>query len=337
MIELSRHIENLLLKHNCVIVPQLGGFVTQYVPARYISEEQIFLPPYRSVGFNPRLKHNDGLLIQSYMQAYDTSYPETIRLIEEAVAQVKEQLQASGEFELNNIGKLILRIDGSYDFSPCEAGVVSPALYGFDSFSIQAVATVGSSGKTVLATDEVIRGNSKRNYTLSISRELVNYVAAAVCAVFFYFLWATPTVNITNTRQNEACSIIPHLPEVSSGVPKAIQPVNRKPVVNKEQNFKATDDREEENHAMLTSEKSMVPAQETYTIVLASSIARKGAETYIEQLRGRGYQHARISIEKKMIRVIYDSFQTEEEAYKALNELRKDKNFAEAWVMELKE
>ena len=54
MIELSRHIENLLLKHNCVIVPQLGGFVTQYVPARYISEEQIFLPPYRSVGFNPR-------------------------------------------------------------------------------------------------------------------------------------------------------------------------------------------------------------------------------------------------------------------------------------------
>lgn len=335
MIELSRHIENLLLKHNCVIVPQLGGFVTQYVPARYIAEEQIFLPPYRSVGFNPRLKHNDGLLIQSYMQTYDTSYPETIRLIEEAVVQVKEQLQTSGEFEFNNIGKLILRMDGSYDFSPCEAGVVSPELYAFDSFSIEAIAKVGSSGKTIPVAEEVIQGNSKRNYTLSISKEFVNYVAAAVCAVFFYFLWATPTVNMTNTRQNEACSIVRHKPEVSSGVPENVRPVNRQTAVSGKQNLKATDNSKEADHFAPSSGKSSV--QKTYyTIVLASSIARKGAETYIEQLRGKGYQHARISIERKMIRVIYDSFQTEAEAYKALTELRKDKNFAEAWVMKLK-
>lgn len=335
MIELSRHIENLLLKHNCVIVPQLGGFVTQYVPARYIADEQIFLPPYRSVGFNPRLKHNDGLLIQSYMQTYDTSYPETIRLIEEAVAQVKEQLQTSGEFELNNIGKLILRIDGSYDFSPCEAGVVSPELYGFDSFSIQTVAKVSSSGKT-LAAGETVQSNPKRNYTLSISRELVNYVAAAVCAVFFYFLWATPTADITNIRQNEACSIVQRLPEVSSNAPKAVQPVSRPVHVRKEQNLK-TDNSKETDHAAAGSEERMLPDQEAYTIVLASSIARKGAETYIEQLHEKGYQQARISIERKMIRVIYNNYQTEAEAYKALNELRKDRNFAEAWVMKLTE
>ena len=84
MIELSKHIECLLLRHNCVIVPGLGGFVTQYVPARYVPEEELFFPPFRSVGFNPRLTLNDGLLVQSYMQAYDTSYPETLRIVENA-------------------------------------------------------------------------------------------------------------------------------------------------------------------------------------------------------------------------------------------------------------
>ena len=74
MIELSRHIESLLLVHNCVIVPNLGGFVAQNCPARYVKEEQLFLPPYRNIAFNPSLQMNDGLLAQSYMQAHGTDY-----------------------------------------------------------------------------------------------------------------------------------------------------------------------------------------------------------------------------------------------------------------------
>ena len=72
MIELSRHIECLMLKHDCVIVPGLGGFVTQYVPARYVSDEQLFLPPYRSVGFHSPLPLHNGFLFPSSMQTYCT-------------------------------------------------------------------------------------------------------------------------------------------------------------------------------------------------------------------------------------------------------------------------
>ena len=132
MIELSKHIESLLLKHDCVIVPGLGGFVTQYVPARRIDDEMLFLPPCRSVGFNPQLTLNDGLLVQSYMQAYDTNYPETVKLINNSVQQLKIQLQEEGEYELSGIGKLTLGVGGKYNFIPCEAGVLSPELYGLD-------------------------------------------------------------------------------------------------------------------------------------------------------------------------------------------------------------
>ena len=74
MIELAQHIEALLLENDCVIVPGFGGFVAHYAPATHVKEENLFLPPTRTIGFNPQLKLNDGVLVQSYMSAYDTSF-----------------------------------------------------------------------------------------------------------------------------------------------------------------------------------------------------------------------------------------------------------------------
>ena len=73
MKELVKHIEILLLDHDCVVVPQIGGFVTCNAPAKYVEEENLFLPPIRTVGFNERLKADDGLLVRSYVEAYDCS------------------------------------------------------------------------------------------------------------------------------------------------------------------------------------------------------------------------------------------------------------------------
>ena len=64
MLNLSRHIESLLLDHNCVIIPGFGGFITQYTSARYIKEEGIFLPPYRNIIFNKELVLNDFTQIE---------------------------------------------------------------------------------------------------------------------------------------------------------------------------------------------------------------------------------------------------------------------------------
>ena len=79
MIELAQHIEVLLLENDCVIVPGLGGFVAHYTAAMRVAEENVFLPPTRIIGFNPQLKMNDGLLVQSYMAVYDTVFSDATR------------------------------------------------------------------------------------------------------------------------------------------------------------------------------------------------------------------------------------------------------------------
>ena len=75
MIELARHIEILLLENDCVIVPELGGFIAHYQPAYYAESDNIYFPPMRTIGFNPQLTMNDGLLVQSYMQVHHTDFP----------------------------------------------------------------------------------------------------------------------------------------------------------------------------------------------------------------------------------------------------------------------
>ena len=75
MIELSKHIEVLLLENDCVIVPGLGGFIAHKRQAAYSIQKGEFMPPLRTIGFNPQLIMNDGLLVQSYMQAFNTDFP----------------------------------------------------------------------------------------------------------------------------------------------------------------------------------------------------------------------------------------------------------------------
>ena len=56
------YIAELLEEHDCVIVPDFGGFVANYAPANVNSINHRFDPPYRKISFNKLLVHNDGLL-----------------------------------------------------------------------------------------------------------------------------------------------------------------------------------------------------------------------------------------------------------------------------------
>lgn len=139
MNELSRHIEILLLSNDCVIVPGFGGFVAHHKVAEYDMEEKTFYPPQRVLGFNSQLVLNDSLLVQSYAEAYDLSYPEALRKIENEVEEIKQQIEIEGEYKFRGIGTVSKTAEGYYDFEPCVAGLVSPALYGFTSYIMDAV------------------------------------------------------------------------------------------------------------------------------------------------------------------------------------------------------
>lgn len=173
MNELSRHIEILLLSNDCVIVPGFGGFMAHHKVAEYDMEEKTFYPPQRVLGFNSQLVLNDSLLVQSYAEAYDLSYPEALRKIENEVEEIKQQIEIEGEYKFRGIGTVSKTAEGYYDFEPCVAGLVSPSLYGFTSYIMDAVNGVAdadgasdtedSAEKKLLSAADTVTGETEED------------------------------------------------------------------------------------------------------------------------------------------------------------------------------
>lgn len=324
VIELSKHIEILLLDHNCVIVPDLGGFVAQDMPARYIEQERLFLPPHRVVGFNPQLIFNDGLLVQSYMHAYCTGYDEALGMLQLTVGKLKDELHSKGEYELDGIGKLYLNAGGQYDFVPLEAGVLSPSLYGLDAVTVKKQQVAVQEAAT---EEEPLRprraSEPSKHYTLNINRELVNYVAASVVAVFFYFLWATPLADSTTVMSAQEASML-----FPQAIHKVAQPAVPAATLQNAVPVPAVEEAE------AADDEAAVTADAPYTLVLASRIPERNAQRFVTDLQDSGLQEARVLKMRKIVRVVYGHYPSEQAAHEQLRRLRNQHaEFADAWVL----
>ena len=171
--------------------------MAHYVEASYNEADATFLPPLRTLGFNPQLKLNDSLLVQSYIEAYDISYPEALRRVEAEVRELRQHLETERQYELHDIGLLHYNEEGKLEFEPCEAGILTPQLYGLSSFELpRRVAAVtrpaSSAAPTPLPEEHAI--------TIKISW-LRNMVAAAAAIVAFLMI-GTPVSHQNNMLQS---------------------------------------------------------------------------------------------------------------------------------------
>lgn len=184
MIELTKHIEILLLENDCVIVPGLGGFIAHHQPAHYEEDEGLFLPPTRTIGFNPQLTMNDGLLTQAYMQTHHTDYSDASRKIAQKVSELKDILYSEGMVEMSGIGTLHYTLYNTYEFHPQVSGALSPTLYGLDAYSMLPLSEIPvEQNKVELKKKDVI----KKEYHLN-TQWLSNAVAVVIAAVLFFAL-----------------------------------------------------------------------------------------------------------------------------------------------------
>ncbi len=197
--ELARHIKVLLAENDCVILPELGGFMAQYVPACHIPEENMFMPPCRKVTFNTQLSLNDGLLVQAYMQAYDTNYPKALGMMNEAVSALRNQLAQEGEAKLQGIGTLRVTLDSRVEFVPEDQEILSPALYGFSSFEMLPLSEIAAKKEPTVSEPE-----KKNAVVISINRQWLNTAVAAVVAIVLFFAWSAPVDNTYVEPENYA-------------------------------------------------------------------------------------------------------------------------------------
>ena len=124
MIDIAQHIEYLLMRHDCVVVPGLGAFLVNDEPARYVAETHSFLPPSRTIGFNPEVRHNDALLSGSISRRERVSLEAARNRLDMEVASLRCQLDVCGEVPIGNLGLLVRGDSPEYPvFEPSECSL----------------------------------------------------------------------------------------------------------------------------------------------------------------------------------------------------------------------
>lgn len=197
MIELAKHIEYLLLENDCVIVPGLGGFIAHFQSAHYEESEDLFYPPIRTVGFNPQLTMNDGLLAQLYMQVYHTDFSDANRKIADVVANLKETLYEEGVVNMPGVGALHYTISNTYEFHPAESGVISPFLYGLDSFRMQKLGELREELPLLESHEEpkTVALPEKKYKEIRLSPNWWRHAVAVAVAAVLFFALSVPVEN----------------------------------------------------------------------------------------------------------------------------------------------
>ncbi len=364
VIELERHIEILLLSNDCVIVPDFGGFMAHHVDARYDGRDNMFLPPLRTIGFNPQLTMNDSLLALSYVEAYDISYPDALSRIAEDVREIRAELDINGKYELTDIGTLYLNSQGTYTFEPCEAGLLTPNYYGLDGFVMQPLKELGTSASNeeTTATAEIVpfdcnanpqaeenKGNQKATAEPVFANEqeeeeessefvqirkswLRNAVAACIALIAFFTLSTpldTPQVQKSKVDISMLNRLMPKEMVKDNSI-KALEAVASEVE-------KKTENAENAEHTDKAEIEKQEIAKPHYCIVLASRVTKRNAATYTESLQAKGFKDTRVLITSNNVKVIYGSYETEQQAYTALNQLHHHEAFADGWVTLVKE
>ncbi len=104
MIKLHTYINDLLCVYDCVIIPDFGGFVSNYHQAEYDELSHTLTPPSKRIFFNKELTYNDGLLATTISKNTNMTYADASEYLAEEVQNMWLDLEAGKTITIKNIG-----------------------------------------------------------------------------------------------------------------------------------------------------------------------------------------------------------------------------------------
>lgn len=218
MERIIEHIERLLLQHDCVIIPDFGGFVLQSVPAVYKDEEHAFLPAHKEIVFNPTLTHNDGLLMEAYMQSHNVDFAKAQQFVRNDVVGMKEVLDNDAELSFGAVGlfmkegERLLFISGKNSKKQFSTQTYGLPVFHYLPLSVRRPKTTPVSEQLAVTTtesediqsiNEDISDQTKKQsdnviYHIPVTRTFLQVVGIAAAAILLFFLISTPVGDVSN-------------------------------------------------------------------------------------------------------------------------------------------
>lgn len=311
---LEHYISELLYRYNCVMVPELGAFLTQMKSAIIHEHTNAFYPPSKVISFNEKVITNDGLLVSYMADAEKKSYEEVLKEVVEAVDEWKKSLQKGERLTLTNIGELWLSTDHKIQFQPHYQVNYLTSSFGLSSFVSAPVAREVLKEEVVAMEEAIPFVITPEKREASSFRPYLKYAAVALLSLstgLTGYRFYSETINKQQLVEQQ----------VTEQVSKRIQ----------EATF--FDMEPLELPSISLNAKTKKENVRTHHIVAGAFRIKKNADRKIRLLKRQGYSAAYIGTNAfGLHQVSYDSYTDANEALNALRIIKRTQS-SDAWML----
>ena len=311
---LAEQITFLLLRHHYVVVPQLGGFIREVLPASYNADKAIAYPPSAELHFNQELTHSDGLLEERYALLLGLSLRRARLVLEEEVKQLRHALIQMGAIELPGIGTLRMSASGVVSFVPQPSSPLG-ASYGYTSLTLPRLAQQQTT-KTVEAVSPVPQGRGDY-ILLRFSKRALGYAAAVAFVAVSLIPWGRGA----ESERSYQAGFTPTSYSAEQLFGTATLEEKKPEVVDipQEQGLQYCSEQDNRYHIIIATEPTK-ERLESYYKRAVSELGAKDIQAYCSRTG-------------KVIRLSVASFDSSDAAYTFLNSFVKEHpSYSTAWV-----
>lgn len=340
MENLVKYISHLVARHDCVIIPGTGAFLAIEESARYNAKEGIFMPPYRTMHFNPNVKVDDALLLSEYIDNEQLAYEEANRKMNRDIESLHNALKLNSEVRFGELGTFYMNINGGITFKVDVNGIEDPANFGFEPLAVP-----------------MLRDCEEKKFV--IKRKDIGKFVAAAAAVILTFIFVTPMsdsafkqnmqASVTGFASSEQISMMQQLGAIAPQKADAtienceISPIDANGNIIMTQESAAEAQTQKPNVATITAGPAIEAAKQeiaanteskkVFHIIVASSPNENNAKLAIEELSAK--KEAAYSVVKGggRHRISIGEYSTNKEAANALQEIKS--TFPDAWVLQI--
>ena len=303
MKNLAQYIEELIIRHECVIVPNLGGFITYCDKA--IVRNNMFYAPTERIRFNSLLTYHDGLLAEAYMRDRNIGYSEALNAIATEVEQIKKSLNSGNTVLFGRIGALSLSAENNITLLNSNPKFLPENI-----------------GLPVVHLKQLASAEPTNTITINIPQTSTNalrYVASI--AIIFLITLFIP--NQTDNNTQHASISFDSLRNIKS-------------IEYSEESVENSDESVENNSSVLTPQSSLEDnsSLNKYHLIIASLTSREDAEEYIANHTQFNRTQLQIIESKGKYRISAAGFNKYKDALQYMDSIRNDVPIAQkAWIM----
>lgn len=316
MEQLALHIEYLLLRHDCVILPGFGAFINARCAAHYDPFTDRWIPMTKEVRFNQAVNHDDGLVANSYARKYSLTFHEARTLLNSDIKELRYLIENDGEVSLGRLGYISAGDENTIRFSPFQTAEQTNRELGFVSVGTQLNSQEFSDNANEKRAERSL--DFDRNYYIPVNKTAAK-VAASLLLVFIVAISAL--MPSSGRMEEDQASVVP----VNALIDSAAMPMVQEPkeVYESQDSVPGNDN--------LIPENSI----KKYYLIVGTFRSEREAQKYINLNNGEESDLILVP-SKTLFRVASASSNDKSELITELNSDSFKSRYSEGWIWENK-